>query len=144
MKTERIKFNLERYNNGEYISLETRIGNHARIICTTKKDKEYPIVVLENIGKEREDTFCVTKTGKFDIDVDYSERDLFMVVNKQNPKFGEEYWFILPTGEICRESFISDKCDAMRIEFGNCFKTEEEAIEASRKIKKLLNATDDE
>lgn len=144
MKKERIEFDLERYNKGEYISLETRDGHSARIICTDQKDKDYPIVVLGEVDENNEYTFCVTKTGKYDIGVDVSKQDLFMIVSKQNPKIGEEYWFIQSNGDTFPATFVSDKCDAMRFEFGNFFETEEEAKKYSEKIKKILNDEEDD
>lgn len=139
MKTEKIAFDLARYNKGEYISLETRRGNPARILCTNKKDDEYPIVVLENVVEDWEDAFTVSKTGIYDNYVGISDRDLFMVVNKQNPKYGDEYWFICTNGELCLATFVCAKCDIMRFEFGNFFETKEEAKKYLEKIKNILN-----
>ena len=55
------------------------------------------------------------------------------------PAQGEDYFFFSSAGNVARTSlFKSSALDSDRIKFGNYFKTEEEALEASKKVKELL------
>lgn len=55
------------------------------------------------------------------------------------PQKGDEYFYILDNGAIYSRIFDGDKYDCDMQDYGNLFRTEEEAIEARDKVKVLLN-----
>lgn len=55
------------------------------------------------------------------------------------PQKGDEYFYILDNGAIYSRIFDGDKYDCDMQDYGNFFRTEEEAIEARDKVKVLLN-----
>lgn len=82
------KLNMKPFNLNEYLKnpskkLVTGGGRKVRIICTDRKDADYPIVALisNNCGNG-EDTLYYTKEGKFYTDSTGS-LDLFFATEKQ-------------------------------------------------------------
>lgn len=76
-------FNLEEYLNNPNRELITRGGRKARIICTDRKDADYPIVALVlNELETREGTMYYTVQGKFYQD-NTSSFDLFFAPEKK-------------------------------------------------------------
>ena len=58
------KFNLEKYLANPSRKLVTRDGRNARIICTDRKDLDFPIIALiENISGKGEKAYSYTKEG---------------------------------------------------------------------------------
>lgn len=55
------------------------------------------------------------------------------------PQKGDQYFYILDNGAVHSRIFYGDKYDHDMQDYGNFFRTEEEAIEARDKIKVLLN-----
>ena len=55
------------------------------------------------------------------------------------PKYDENYYFINYRGMVMRNTWVNSVNEDIMYEFGNCFKTENEAKEAIDKIKKVLN-----
>ena len=55
------------------------------------------------------------------------------------PKEGDYYYFINYKGMAMRSTWFNSVNECAMYEFGNCFKTENEAIEARDKIKEILN-----
>ena len=55
------------------------------------------------------------------------------------PQKGDQFFYILDNGAICSRIFDDDKYDCDMRDYGNLFRTEEEAIEARDKVKVLLN-----
>lgn len=55
------------------------------------------------------------------------------------PQKGDEFFYILDNGAISSRIFDDDKYDCDMQDYGNLFRTEEEAIEARDKVKVLLN-----
>ena len=55
------------------------------------------------------------------------------------PKHGDYYYFINYKGMAMRNTWFNSVNECAMYEFGNCFKTENEAIEARDKIKEILN-----
>lgn len=55
------------------------------------------------------------------------------------PQKGDEYFYILDNGAIYSRIFVGDKYDCDMQNYGNLFRTEEEATEARDKVKVLLN-----
>ena len=76
------QFSLEKYLANPSRKVVTRDGLNARIICTDRKDLDFPIIALiENISGGGETTIYYTKDGKFYINgsTDY---DLFFAPEK--------------------------------------------------------------
>ena len=76
-------FNLEEYLKNPSKKMVTRSGYNARIICTDRKDADYPIIALvsrESI--EKESTLYYTKEGRFYVK-GLSESDLFFVAERR-------------------------------------------------------------
>ena len=55
------------------------------------------------------------------------------------PKYKEHYYCINWEGAVVETTWYDTQDEEICYEFGNCFKTYEEAKEASRKIKEMLN-----
>ena len=62
-----------------------------------------------------------------------------MKLPRWKPKHGDYYYFINYKGMAMRSTWVNSVNEDAMYEFGNCFKTENEAIEASDKIKEILN-----
>lgn len=54
---------------------------------------------------------------------------------KEFPQDGDEYWFIDSTGEVINEKWEGLSFEIERLEFGNIFKTKEQAQFAVEKLK---------
>lgn len=77
------QFNLEEYLKNPEKKLVTKGGLNARIICTDRKDLNYPIVALiEDKFAEGECVLYYTKEGKIFAD-DLNDLDLFFVPEKK-------------------------------------------------------------
>ena len=82
------KLNMKPFSIGEYLKnpnrdLITRDGRKVRIICTDRKDADYPIVVLvSNKSETGEDTLYYTEEGKFHT-TGISTFDLFFAPEKK-------------------------------------------------------------
>lgn len=59
---------------------------------------------------------------------------------KWKPKLNEIYWHICSDGRLVSNTFENDEFDIGLYNFGNCFRTHEEAKVMVEKIKKLLKA----
>lgn len=76
------------FSIGEYLKnpnreLITRGGRKARIICTDRKDVDYPIIVLvSNESETGENTLYYTEEGKFYTTGGETPFDLFFVTEK--------------------------------------------------------------
>ena len=55
------------------------------------------------------------------------------------PKYKETYYRIDWVGRVVDDTWTNTQDEEVCYEFGNCFKTYEEAKEASRKIEEMLN-----
>ena len=55
------------------------------------------------------------------------------------PEYDDNWYFINPTGEVIERIWVNSQFDNLCLEFGNCFRTKEEAESARNKIKELLN-----
>ena len=58
---------------------------------------------------------------------------------KWKPKYKEQYYRINWKGSVVYDIWHDTQDERICYEFGNCFKTYEEAKEASRKIEEILN-----
>ena len=77
------EFNLNEYLKNPSKKLVTRGGRKVRIICTDRKDVDYPIVVLiSNEFGNGESTLYYTEEGKFYTD-STSSLDLFFAPKKR-------------------------------------------------------------
>ena len=76
-------FNLEEYLANPNRKVVTRDGRNVRIICTNRKDSDFPIVALvKNEYAEGERCLCYTKGGKFYTGSDLSDASLFFAPEK--------------------------------------------------------------
>lgn len=77
------QFNLEEYLANPSRNVVTRDGRSAKIICTDRKNLNYPIVALiENKYAEGEGLQCYTKEGKIYLGNGLSGVDLFFAPEK--------------------------------------------------------------
>lgn len=90
-------FNLEEYLKNPSKKVVTRGGSKVRIICTDRKDVDYPIVALID-SRGKEETLSYTKNGYFYYDGRKDVNDLFFApekhegwVNVMRVKRGEMY-----------------------------------------------------
>ncbi|WP_289683792.1 DUF3310 domain-containing protein [Faecalibaculum rodentium] len=60
------------------------------------------------------------------------------MTERWKPEFDEMYWSIPADGEVIPFCWRDDEVDRMCFNFGNCFRTEEEAEAAAEKVKALL------
>ena len=87
-------FILEEYLANPNRKIVTRDGRNVRIICTDRKDSDFPIVALvKNEYAEGERCMCYTKGGKFYTGSDLSDACLFFAPEKH------EGWVNILKGE---------------------------------------------
>lgn len=132
------EFNLEKYNTGNY-DVVTRDGRSVRIICTDAKRKS-PIVALISscIDKETiESVYSYTTNGKFFRD-EISSQDILLKKKKWKPEYGDIYYYINENISVCSGIYSPNFRNRQRYDNKNAFKTKEEAIEAKKKIRKIL------
>ena len=55
------------------------------------------------------------------------------------PEYKGCFYLINTTGEVIERIWVNSRFDKLCLEFGNCFRTKEEAEAARDKIKELLN-----
>lgn len=60
------------------------------------------------------------------------------MTERWKPETNEMYWFIPKDGEVIPFCWCDDEIDRTCFNFGNCFRTEEEAEAAAEKVKALL------
>ena len=116
-------FNLEEYLKNPSKKMVTRSGYNARIICTDRKDADYPIIALvsrESI--EKESTLYYTKEGRFYVN-GLSESDLFFAPKKR------EGWVNVFKGADCN-TYVGDSY---------IFKSEEDAEKEGKKWKDYIS-----
>lgn len=106
--------------HGGYLTLQAIRRRDFRL--TTKLEVEQFYEYLHSIGK------------------DWDAEKKQLVDWKWKPKKGERYWFIGGHGQIRSYVWNNDFADIDFFNFGNYFKTKEEAEAMAKKIKKLLNA----
>lgn len=118
-------FNLEEYLKNPSKKMVTRSGYNARIICTDRKDADYPIIALvsrESI--EKESTLYYTKEGRFYVN-GLSESDLFFAPKKR------EGWVNVFKGADCN-TYVGDSY---------IFKSEEDAEKEGKTHKSYIGTT---
>ena len=118
-------FNLEEYLKNPSKKMVTRSGYNARIICTDRKDADYPIIALvsrESI--EKESTLYYTKEGRFYVN-GLSESDLFFVAERR------EGWINIYKGAD-GNSYVGDSY---------IFKSEENAEKEGKTDKSYIGTT---
>ena len=117
-------FNLEEYLKNPEKKVVTKSGLNVRIICTDRKDLNYPIVVLiENKFTERENVLYYTKEGKIFTDV-LNNWDLFFAPEKK------EGWINLYRTETSSQYVTS-----------NLYNSKEKAIETGRTSENYIATT---
>lgn len=97
-------------------------------------------------GKVDDFIYYINHKGNIDFEYLYTEIAKIIMDNYREiklpeqwkPKKGERYWFIGYYGQI--KSFIwnNDITDINSLDFGNCFRTDKEAMAKAERIKKLL------
>lgn len=60
-------------------------------------------------------------------------------LSRWKPKYKERYYRISWEGRVVDDTWTDTQDEEICYEFGNCFRTPEEAREASRKIEEMLN-----
>ena len=112
-------FNLEEYLANPNRKIVTRDGRNVRIICTDRKDSDFPIVALvKNEYAEGERCMCYTKGGKFYTGSDLSDACLFFAPEKHEGwinlyKTAQDYIFpsyIYQTKEDAEKYGIDNDC----------------------------------
>ena len=117
-------FNLEEYLKNPEKKVVTKSGLNVRIICTDRKDLNYPIVVLiENKFTERENVLYYTKEGKIFTD-GLNDADLVFATEKK------EGWINLYRTETSSQYVTS-----------NLYNSKEKAIETGRTSENYIATT---
>lgn len=80
------------------------------------------------------DDFCKSQ-GKI-----WNKETLQWEKYRWEPKVGEMYYYIDTLGEVSCTRNNSPKLDQVRIKYGNCFQTKEQAQEASKKLKEFFKS----
>ena len=71
----------------------------------------------------------------------YNRNDIEIYKDIWKPTLLDDYYYVTATGSINKTVYVEDDIsDRMRLEIGNCFKTEEEAQEASEAFVKWFKA----
>ena len=121
------QFNLEEYLSNPNRKIVTRNGRNARIICTNRKSKFYPIVALINY-ESTENVYNYTKEGKINTN-DSNSADLFFAPEKHegwiNIYKTSEGWssiysiysYIYPTEEEAKKVIGGDYVTTAKIEW---------------------------
>ena len=140
-----------KFNEGDYAIFKSENKLYKGIITDIRKAvyTRYNIFVpLENIffcGVDEDECFHPTA-----VDIEEIEFQMLKIGKKWNgkkivdivwsPKNGENYYYINAEGEICGDKYDGNIkwIDEQRFDFGNCFKTGEEAVSYRNKIKELL------
>ena len=114
----------------------TRDGRPVRILCCDRKSNR-PIIALVDEGTTEE---CHTypADGRENIDSSPSKDDLMLVEQPWRALFGEYYYIVGSTGAVLEinETFSTEDYD--NYDFGNYFRTREEAENAASEIRKTL------
>ena len=107
-------FNLKEYFKNPSVKIVTRDGKPARIICTNKQNKKYPVVALV-MEDSVEGTFNFTEDGLV-IAGDITKYDLFFIPERK------EGWMII----------YAANDNHMPYPDTTIYKTKEEALKAKR------------
>lgn len=111
--------------------------------------EEFDIILPENIPSEY-NPFKIGERGLVGKNGNLANDYLLTLLNgiseikksPWKPKYGEWFWIVKSTGRVISIKNLGAESDAGLIEFGNCFKTQEEAIthadEMVAKMKKVL------
>lgn len=91
---------------------------------------------LHGLGLSATLTHGIHKISGFNfLDTDWFEP---VEPERWKPKDGETYYFIYSHGEVQEWEWDGDYYDIERYKLGVCFQTEEQAKEASKRVKKTL------
>lgn len=103
---------------------------------------------LNNLDGKGEDTYYYISPSGIIIGVASYEKNMMSILKefykeiqlpRWKPKYKERYYRINWKGVVIETTWYDTQDERICYEFGNCFKTYEEAKEARRKIKELLN-----
>lgn len=98
----------------------------------TNSQTEISPVTLEE--QKEFDDFCKSQ-GKI-----WNKETLQWEKYKWEPKPGEKYYYIDTLGEVSCAINNSLHLDPVRIKYGNCFQTKEQAQKAAEKVKELFKS----
>ena len=142
----------ERWKDGAVVfSSLTR----AFAVCTEKEDTQYGDVLTHFVLSDNEIEYncCIRKRDyrlankkerkifsewlhKHGYDFDFKTKEIKKW--KWRPKEDETYWIVNNRGFAESYTWYDDVFDKLRFNFGNCFRTKEEAEVASERIRKAL------
>lgn len=142
-------FDLEKYNSGNY-NVCTEDKKRVRIICTDARTVDgcissEPIVALVSDSDGVEYIKRYSITGIFSATLYHDEHENLMLVKKMwQPKMNEEYWYLSHLLIPCHTLYTAQNVDKELFLIGNCFRTEEEALEKSKEIMNILRKEDED
>ena len=102
------QFDLQEYLKNPNRGIVTKDGRSVRIICTDRKDFQYPIVALAQIG-DKEDLWCYTAEGLYRNGA-LDSRDLFFAPEKK------EGWIKVYHGKSGYNTFVCNRIFATKEE----------------------------
>ncbi|MCQ2605404.1 MAG: hypothetical protein MJ204_02785 [Bacteroidales bacterium] len=137
-------FSLEKWETGNY-DVFTRDRRKVRILCTNADlyNPDYPIIALAKIShfdRNIEEVNYYSINGEYNPGKNGNPRDLMLSEKKWKPADEEIYFYIGTWFEIEHTCYDKDCLpDQQRIEFGNCFRTIDEAKKYAEKIKQVFD-----
>lgn len=137
-------FNLEKWETGNY-DVFTRDGRKVRILCTDADlfNSDYPIIALAETSfsdRDLEEVNYYSINGEYNQGKNGNPRDLMLRAKKWKPADEEIYFYIGTWFEIEQSCYHKNRLpDQQRIEFGNCFRTIDEAKIYAEKIKQVFD-----
>lgn len=98
--------------------------------------KDLRMLLSSVLGEEKEEENCnfVTLLKQPEKDVNSPEFEGIKKGVRQKPKKDEKYFFLGGDGGIYPETYLGDEIDLFRFNTGNCFKSEQEAIDFKENI----------
>lgn len=126
MKKYKLLKDLPLYPAGTICEIRELLDNYAESVFKVNADDS----LVEIMG--REELRVISDEGRFD--------EWFEEIEESRvwkPKKGEIYYFAYSNGEVANEEYADIPLDRLRVELGNCFKTEEDAEKAVERLKAL-------
>lgn len=125
-------------------------GNPSRGAEVIKALTDLGAINLNNLDGKRENAYYYISPLGFIIEVANYEENIMSILKefykeitleRWKPEYEGQYYFIDDRGTIITSMWnkYGERKDNLRYEFGNCFRTKEEAEAAKYKIKEMLN-----
>ncbi|MEA5085088.1 MAG: hypothetical protein VB018_13220 [Lachnospiraceae bacterium] len=117
-------------------------------ICGVELGEEFNIVGCNN-NEVAFSPYTITEDGFLDRNGDRCPIELHELISGKitiqqkpwKPKDGQQYWFFWNTRSVGANMFNSYlSLDILNYKFGNCFRTEEEAMQNRDKVIEMLNS----